>query len=197
MAKVKGRRPRYAMSNKAKFEVVSADYDNNRTRLCLDLARTTGFAVWEDGEVVDSGKYKTFPKTVSALARIGTAEMFLGFKEIHQKELFKFYGEEVDEVCIEFADFQQGQNARYFTLNYTAVCLLCHEYGIPMTMVYTFDIKRHLSINNSSDKALVVQAVNNRYGTKFTKKDHDIADAIAIAYTAHEQGERKVLHFAP
>lgn len=191
-------RPKVKVANKADFKTVNADYDNNITRLCFDLANTTGWAVIdENSQIVDSGKYTTFHKSISTMAKVGTANMFQGFMDIHRKELFEYYGDSVDEVCIEFADFQKGQNQRYFVLNYATIALLCQEYKLPMTMVYVQDIKSFLGVSAWQDKKLVVNAINSiaKAGLKHT--DHDIADAIAIGLCAHYQGKNKTLHYAP
>jgi Holliday junction resolvasome RuvABC endonuclease subunit len=169
--------------------------------LGLDISTKTGFAVIEDGKLLSYGLLKT---SNTQSQRLQDLEMYFRAHKANSAIFEKIEEESPDYIFAEQTNagkFRSSQKQLEFIHCLFLQALAIHSRTNKLYYVDTSRWRSDLSIKLTKDqrkhnksvkdgvargkvtpKHLAVLWANNMFNLKLLKKDHDIADAIALAY---------------
>jgi len=183
--------------------------------LSLDISTNTGYAIFEDGELVGKGNFLVKDKKISYLehttesmhAMLGACENLSCYVD---DAIMKY---DVDEVIIEQTNRSRSRWSQKMLewLHYSIITSILEEfYYVNINYIDTSewrsildirmtnaDKKHNKEVRNGkargklTSKHLAVRWANQMFGLELKQKDNDIADALALA-TAFFVKEKRI-----
>jgi Holliday junction resolvasome RuvABC endonuclease subunit len=161
--------------------------------LALDAAsRKTGFAIYKDGVIAESGTWHLNPK-----------EKWVDL-ENRIREVIRKY--EITLIVAE--DIFKNKDARHNT-GYDVLCkchgvleLISQYYYVPIQLMHSYDMKAHIwnksrfvKVDPKERKERTIRVITNRYGYTLEHPNaDDEADALGIAITHIELHNYEIKH---
>jgi Holliday junction resolvasome RuvABC endonuclease subunit len=148
--------------------------------LSLDLATSTGWAVFAHGQRLSQGLWKLTP------GRHESAGMrFVKLRSSLNSILAGF--PELSLVAFEEVAGHKGTSAAHIYGGLVAILLTwCRENGIEVTAIPVGTVKKRATGKGNAGKPAMIAAANEMWGLNLGAKDHDIADACWVGQCAVE-----------
>jgi len=159
--------------------------------LALDPALKTGYALGENGKIIESGVWDLTPR--KATKKQPAEHKYYRLEKLYWK-LFEYEDQNtkpLDRIIFEgAAGFMRGKSAVESSHQFRAVILLWASLNdIPVTEVQPQDLKRWATGKGNADKD-EMKKTSRRYG--YEGNDDNIADAILLLHFAMEQESKQI-----